>query len=174
MRIIRNTMLFIFQIEMLSFSFISRDYISLQAPCQIFVDPPAWLESSIPSSLASDVQIHFIYLMCHTALLLLIFITFRVLDKIMSYGQSKRVIQANTFDDSKFWEGRTVDISISSRKIKILPYPGAIYLCKHFVRFSLIALPDLNPRFLVPLYLMFRLTLYKASHVKCSTGESHN
>jgi hypothetical protein len=60
--IIYNTVLFIFEIEMFLFSSIPRDYISLQAPCQIFVSRAAWLESLIPRSFASDVQIHFIRL----------------------------------------------------------------------------------------------------------------
>jgi hypothetical protein len=102
-----------------SFSSISRDYIALPAPCQIFMDRSTWLESSISRSPASDVQIHFIDLICHTALLLLIFIPFRDLDRIMSYDQSKRVIKVDTFDRSKFWEGRNVNIAISSKKIKI-------------------------------------------------------
>jgi hypothetical protein len=120
--IIRNTLWFIFQIEMFSFSSISRDYISLQEPSQIFVDRPAWLESPISHSVNSDVEIYFIYLMFHTALLLFIFIAFRVLDSSMNYGQSKHVIKVNNFDRSNFWEGKDVDISISSKKIKIMPY----------------------------------------------------
>jgi hypothetical protein len=96
-----------------------QDYISLQPPRQIFVNRPVWLESSIPRSLAFDIQIHFIYLMCHTALLLLIFITFCVLNNIVSYDQSKRVIKVDEFDHSRFWEGRNVDILIFSKKIKL-------------------------------------------------------
>jgi hypothetical protein len=66
LRIIRNTMLFIFQIEMFSFSSISGDYISLQAPCQIFVNRSAWHGRPISRSLASNVQIHFIYIASNT------------------------------------------------------------------------------------------------------------
>jgi hypothetical protein len=58
----------------------------------------AWFESSISRSLASDVQTHIIYLMCHTALTLLIFIAFCVLNSIISYDQSKRVIKIGAFD----------------------------------------------------------------------------
>jgi hypothetical protein len=116
-------MLFIFEIEMFSFSSISRDYISLQAPCQTFIDRPVWLESSISRSLASDVQIYFIYLMCHTALLFFMFIVFCVLQSIVNYDQSERVMKFNGLDRSKFWEDRNVDISISSKKIKIM-LPG--------------------------------------------------
>jgi hypothetical protein len=90
-------MLLIFEIEIVSLVFISRDYISLQAPCQIFVDRSAWFESSIPRSLASDIQIHFIYLMCHTVLLSLTFMSFCVLDNIVSYDQFKRVIKVGAF-----------------------------------------------------------------------------
>jgi hypothetical protein len=45
---------------MFSFSSISRDDISLQAPCQILVDGAAWFESSISYAVNSDVAIHFI------------------------------------------------------------------------------------------------------------------
>jgi hypothetical protein len=93
---IPNTMLFIPQIEM--FSSISRDCMSLQAPCQLFVDRSTWLESSIPRSFPFDVEIHFIYMMCHTTLLLLAFITFRVLNSIVSYRRSKRVMKVGEFD----------------------------------------------------------------------------
>jgi hypothetical protein len=44
----------------------------------------------------------------------------RVLHSIVSYGPSKRVIKADGFGRSKPWEGRDVDISISSKKIKIM------------------------------------------------------
>jgi hypothetical protein len=96
--IIRNTVLFIFPIEMFSFSSISRDYMPLQVPCHMVVDWSAWFESSIPRSLESDVQIHFIYLMCHAALMLLIFLSFCVLDSIVSYNQFKHVIKVGAFD----------------------------------------------------------------------------
>jgi hypothetical protein len=118
MRIICNTMLFIFEIEIFLFSVISRDHIALQAPCQIFVDRPAWLESPISRSLAYDVQIHFIYLTSHTALMLMIFISFCVLNRIMSYGRSKRVMKFGGLNRSNCLEDRNVDISISSKKIK--------------------------------------------------------
>jgi hypothetical protein len=89
---------FIFQIDIVSFSSISKDYIYLQAHRQIFVDRSAWLESSIFCSLVSDVQIHFIYLTSHTALILLTFITFCVLNSIVGYGRSKRVMKVGAFD----------------------------------------------------------------------------
>jgi hypothetical protein len=102
------------------FSSISRDYIPLQEPYQIFVDQPASLESPISHSVNSDGQIYFIYLTSHTALLLFIFIAFRVLDSIMSYGQSKHVIKVNGFNRSNFWESRDINIAASSKKIKIM------------------------------------------------------
>jgi hypothetical protein len=49
----------------------------------------------------------------------------------MSYCRSKRVMKFGEFDRSKFWEGRNVDISISSKKIKIM-FPGN-YLQHHAV-----------------------------------------
>jgi hypothetical protein len=83
---------------------------------------PALFELPISHSVNSDVQIYFIYLMSHTALLWFIFIALRVLDGIMSYGRSKHVIKVNDFDRSNFLEGRDVDISISSKKIKTMLY----------------------------------------------------
>jgi hypothetical protein len=50
----------------------------------------------------------------------LIFITSCVLNSIVSSGLSKRVMKFDGFDRSNFWEGRDVDISISSKKIKIM------------------------------------------------------
>jgi hypothetical protein len=81
---------------MFLFSSRSRDYTSVQVPCQIFVDRSAWLAWSIPHSLASDIQIHFLYLMSHTALLLLTFIIFCFLNSIVSYDQS---IETRGLDD---------------------------------------------------------------------------
>jgi hypothetical protein len=68
----------------------------LQASCQMFVDRSAWLE--LPISVNSVVQIHFISMMCHIALTLLIFIAFCVFNDIMNYDQSKRVIKVGAFD----------------------------------------------------------------------------
>jgi hypothetical protein len=105
---------------MFSLSSRSRDHISLRALCQILVNRSSWLESSIARSLASDVQIHFIYLMCYTALFPLVFIAFCILDSTVSYGRSKRAITVDWFVRLNFWEGRNVDISISSKIIKIV------------------------------------------------------
>jgi hypothetical protein len=117
----------------------------------------AWLESPISHFANSDIQIYFIYLLSHTVLLLFIFIVFRVLDSIMSYGRSKHAIKVNYFDRSNFWECKDVDISISLKKnqnyalwelfetacrlyskykwFRFLSYPGTTYLCKHPARF---------------------------------------
>jgi NAD kinase len=57
--------------------------------------------------------------MYHTELLLLIFIAFRVPDRVVNCGQSKRVIQIDEFERLNCWEGRDIDISISSKKVKI-------------------------------------------------------
>jgi hypothetical protein len=155
-------------------SFISRDYISLQAPCQMVVNRSAWLESSLSRSLASNIQIHFIYLTCHISLTLLIFITFCALDNVVTYRRSKRVIKVGAFDRSNFGQWGNVDILISSKKIKIilpvnyskskcfrfLPYSGTKYFCEHPVRLSLgISLGSDGP-FCAPLYLMPGLTKY--------------
>jgi hypothetical protein len=93
MGIIRNTMLFIFQMEMFSLFSISRDYISLQAPCEIFVDRAAWLESPVSHSVNSDVQIHAISLMFHTVLLLSILISLRNILIPLTYGNSGFAIE---------------------------------------------------------------------------------
>jgi hypothetical protein len=61
--------------------------------------------------------------MRHTALLLLIFIAFCVLNSIVSYDQSKRVIKVGAFDRSNFWECKNVEVSISSKTIKVV-LPG--------------------------------------------------
>jgi hypothetical protein len=81
-----------------SFSSISRDHISLQATCQIVVDRSAWLGQPICCSLVSDVQIHFVCLMSHAAVMLLIFVTFCVLTSLVNYGRSKRVMKVGSFD----------------------------------------------------------------------------
>jgi hypothetical protein len=41
----------------------------------------------------------------------------------VSYDQLKRVIKVDGFDPSKSWDGRNIDVSISSQKIKIM-LPG--------------------------------------------------
>jgi hypothetical protein len=38
----------------------------------------------------------------------------------MSYDLSKHGIKVNDFDRLNFWEGRDVDVSISSKKIKFM------------------------------------------------------
>jgi hypothetical protein len=48
----------------------------------------------------------------------------------MSYGRSKPVMKFDGFGRSTIWEGRNVDISISSKKIKIMLHGN--YL-KHLV-----------------------------------------
>jgi hypothetical protein len=41
-------------------------------------------------------------------------------EQCVSYGRSKRVIKIDGSDRSNFWEGRDVEISISSKKIMIM------------------------------------------------------
>jgi hypothetical protein len=109
--------------ERSSISSISRDYISLQAPCQIFINEFIWLEASISRSVDYNARSHSIYMTCRTALLLLTFIIFRVLNNLMSYGRSKGVSKVDKFDRSKFFKGRNVDVSISLKKIAVI-LPG--------------------------------------------------
>jgi hypothetical protein len=108
---------------MFSISSISKDYISLQPVCEIVIDRPARLALPISLSLGSNIQVHFTHLMSHGALLPLIFTAFRLLDSIMSYGRSRSVIKFDKFDQSKLWESKNVEISISSKKITVL-LPG--------------------------------------------------
>jgi hypothetical protein len=51
-------------------TFISRDYISLRAPCQIVADRSAWFAQSITLSLKYDVHSNFICMTYNTSLLL--------------------------------------------------------------------------------------------------------
>jgi hypothetical protein len=97
--IIHNTMLFIFKIEVFSFSSISRDYISSQAPCQIFIDWSGWLGRPISRSLVSDIQIHLRYLMFHPGLLLLMFISLRIILIPLTYGHSGFTIKSFQCDN---------------------------------------------------------------------------
>jgi hypothetical protein len=96
---------------------------SLQAPCQLFLDRSPRLWQLISHSIDFDIQLHFMNMTSDPSLLLVILVAFRVLNIIMSYGRSKCVIELNQFNDSKFWETRKVNISISSMKIKIM-LPG--------------------------------------------------
>jgi hypothetical protein len=59
--------------------------------------------SLIPRSLASDVQIHFLYLTSHTALLFVIFFTFCLFNSIVTYDQSKRGINVGALDRRWFY-----------------------------------------------------------------------
>jgi hypothetical protein len=62
----------------------------------------ARFESPISHSIDNRVQNDSIYLTCHTALSLLIFIAFRVLDSMMSSGRFKSAIKFDEFDHSQF------------------------------------------------------------------------
>jgi hypothetical protein len=74
-------------------AFTSRDYISLQETCQIFLDQFACLRSPISRSLGCDVYRHLISLTCHTVLLTIIFISLRSILIPLTYGHSKFAIQ---------------------------------------------------------------------------------
>jgi hypothetical protein len=93
-------------------SFILKDYISLQAPCQIFVDRSAPFRQPISHSQCSDIHIHLIYPTHNDSLLLLIFTPVRLLYIIMSYDYSNFVTELNESDRSKIRESRNVNISI--------------------------------------------------------------
>jgi hypothetical protein len=162
---------------MFSFSSIARDYISLQAPCQIFVDRSGRFESSIPRSLASDIQIHFLSLTSHIALSLLIFITFCVLNRIMSYDQSKSTdLIVQNFEKVEMSISRFLRRKSKLCSLEIICNTMLFIFEIEIVLFSSISRdyislqapcqifvdrpPDLNHRFLVPLHLMFRFKFY--------------
>jgi hypothetical protein len=88
---IRNRNIFVFSI--------SRDYISLQAPCQILVDRLACLESPIYHSVNSDIQIHCTYLSSHTVGLQFIFISFWNIFILLAYGHSGFAIELSQPDN---------------------------------------------------------------------------
>jgi hypothetical protein len=122
-----------------------------------------------------------IYLMRHLALLLLNSIAFPVLDSIMSYGRSKRVIDVDEFERPIFLDSRNVEISISSRKIAVilpgnylqyhviyirdkhfrfLSHPRTMQLCNHPVRFSSTDPLGLDNWLFVPSPVTFTVTSY--------------
>jgi hypothetical protein len=55
----------------------------------------------------------------------------------MGYARSKHVIKVNDFDHLNFWEGKDVDVSISSKKIKIILHGN---YSKHLV----VYIPNIN------------------------------
>ena len=93
-------------------SSIWKDYISLQAQCQIFVDRLARLRPSISHSHSDNIHSHFIYPTHNASLLSLIFTSFRFLNIIISYDNSNSVTELNESDRSKIKENRNVNISI--------------------------------------------------------------
>jgi hypothetical protein len=98
--------------KMCSFSSISKDYMSLQASCQIFVDRPASLGSSISRSLASDVQIHFVSLIFHTVLIFIAF-AFLTVSWIMT-SPSVWLKSTHLIDDELLWRAKIFIQSWSS------------------------------------------------------------
>jgi hypothetical protein len=89
-----------------------KDYISLQATCQIIVDRLATLRQSISHSQWSLIHSHLIYPTHNTSLLSMIFTSVRLLYIIMSYDHSNFVTELNEFDRSKISESRNVNIAI--------------------------------------------------------------
>jgi hypothetical protein len=98
----------------------SKDYISLQSLCQIFIDRSECLRSSISRSLSYQIQSNVIYLTYNISFLLVTLWWFDGLHIVTSYDHSKIMIELNEFDRSKTWENSNVNISISSMKIKIM------------------------------------------------------
>jgi hypothetical protein len=77
----------------ISITFISKDYISLPALCQILIDATERIRSSISRSLGRDVYGHLITLMCHTVLMIIILVLLRIILIPLNYGYSKFAIQ---------------------------------------------------------------------------------
>jgi hypothetical protein len=73
--------------------------ISLQAPCQIFVEWLAWLKSPISYSINSVVQIHIIYSTSQSVLLLFMFISLQNILIPLTRGHSGLTIPLLQRDD---------------------------------------------------------------------------
>jgi hypothetical protein len=93
-------------------SFMLKEYISLQATCQIFVTRLARLRQSISHSHWFVIHIHVIHPTHNASLLSIIFPSVRLLDIIMSYDHSNFVTELNEFDRLKIRENRNINISI--------------------------------------------------------------
>jgi hypothetical protein len=93
---------------------------SLQASSQIVIESLGRFGSPISHSVDSDVHNDFTSLTCHTALLPLTSIAFRVLDSITSYPRPEWVIALDEFECLIFRESRNANISVSSRKITVM------------------------------------------------------
>jgi hypothetical protein len=97
----KHLVVYIRNINVFPFS-MSRNYTSLQAPCQIFVRHLARVIWLIRRSLASDICADWIHIMCHNVLLRVIFAVFHVLDSIMSYDRSKYATRLKEFECPNF------------------------------------------------------------------------
>jgi hypothetical protein len=111
----------------------SRDYISLQAPCQVCIDRLTRLEPPISRSLVSDFQTHLILLRSHTVLLLLRSISFHVHDRIMNYGRSKMWLDSTNLvvqnlETKKCWDFRFFEENRSYPSSEFLAAPYYLYL----------------------------------------------
>jgi hypothetical protein len=94
-------------------SFILKDYISLQAICQMFVSPLVRLRQPISHSQRSLIHSHLIYPTHNASLLSMIFTSVRLLYIIMSHDHSDFVTELNEFDVQKsekveMWISRSV------------------------------------------------------------------
>jgi hypothetical protein len=165
---------------MFSVIFISKNYISLQAPCLIFTERAARFEQRIYHSIHSVVSIQLIYLGWHASLWALIIIVFRVFDRIMSYDHSKCAIEMKAFEHPNFWESKMCISWFLRRQSKSYSlgiiwnailfvfkfqflcfpsYPRATYFRNRVLRISLVWPRGLENQFLFPLTLIFTLTL---------------
>jgi hypothetical protein len=88
-----------------------KDYISLQGPCQIFVDRLATFRQPISHSHSNRVYMHIIDPAQSPSPVLLMFTSLHSLMIIMSYDHSNFVTELNEFDRSKIRESRNVNIS---------------------------------------------------------------
>jgi hypothetical protein len=117
-----------------------KDYISLQAPRQIFVDRLAAFRQPISHSHSDNINSRHIYPTVNLSLLLLIFTSFHLLNIIMSYDHSEFVTELNEFDCSKTQESRNVNIWICL----LIPRSPWRILSRRVVHY-----PDSRPCFLL-------------------------
>jgi hypothetical protein len=109
--------------KIFNYSFVLKEYIILQATCQIFASPLVRLRQLISHSHSHNIQSCLTYMTHNASLLSMMCTAVRFLYIIMSYDDSHLVTELNEFERSKIRESRTMNILICSMKIKIM-LPG--------------------------------------------------
>jgi hypothetical protein len=101
-----------FEIHIFAISFISKDGISLQALCPIFVKRHMRFGQPISRSFRTVVPSYLVDLTCYSSLSSLLLAAFRALDSVASYGRSKWMIDVNESEYSSLRENKNVNIFI--------------------------------------------------------------